>query len=145
MALRIRWEIVRPFVMESNVRIRAHNAQKLRFDLQTCFNNIFIEAEFRGNVQPADVWSAFETDADVSKIGKMLKDWEKLYPKIWKGIGFDDVRETYREVSAESFSDEHITLLADGMRELKEMNRDFLDMAVARAKDLIGRELEKAL
>jgi hypothetical protein len=30
------------------------------------------------------------------------------------------------------------------MRELEEMNRDFLDMAVARAKILISRELEKA-
>src|SRR5262249_44348540 len=43
MALRIRWEIVRPF--SSNVRTLARlNSQKLRFDLQTCFNNIFLEA-----------------------------------------------------------------------------------------------------
>ena len=143
MALRIRWEIVRPFVVESDVRVLAHNAQKLRFDLQTCFNNIFIEAEFRGNFQEGDVWSAFETKAEKDKIERMIREWKGVYQKIWKGIGFGDVRETYSEVSAEPFSNEDITSLADGMRGLEEMNRDFLDMAVARAKDLIGRELEK--
>jgi hypothetical protein len=145
MALRIRWEIVRPFVVESSVRILAHNARKLRFDLQTCFNNIFIEAEFRGNFSQGDVWSAFETDVDKNKIEKMIKEWDGSYQKIWKGIGFGDVRETYSEVSAEPFSDEDITSLADGMRELEEMNRDFLDIAVVRAEILIRRELEKAL
>jgi hypothetical protein len=135
---------VRPFVVDSNVRILAHNARKLRFDLQTCFNNIFIEAEFRGNFQPGDVWSAFEANADKDKIEKMIREWEGVYQKIWKGIGFGDVRESYSDVSAGPFSNEDITLLADGMRELEEMNRDFLDMAVARAKILISRELEKA-
>jgi hypothetical protein len=146
MALRIRWEIVRPFVVESNVGILARiNARKLRFDLQTCFNNIFIEAEFRGNFSPSDVWSAFETEADKNKFEKMIREWDGLYQKIWKGIGFGDVRETYSEVSTEPFSDEDITSLADRMRELEEMNRDFLDMAVVRAKFLIHQELEKAL
>jgi hypothetical protein len=75
----------------------------------------------------------------------MIREWDGLYQKIWKGIGFGDVRETYSEVSAEPFSDEDITSLADRMRELEEMNRDFLDMAVVRAKFLIHQELEKAL
>ena len=47
MAVRIRWEIIRPFA--SNVRRLAQlDARKLRFDLQTCFNNIFLEADFGG-------------------------------------------------------------------------------------------------
>jgi len=54
MALRIRWEIVRPFVLGSNVRLLARiSAKKLRSDLQTCFNNIFVEAEFRGSFSPS--------------------------------------------------------------------------------------------
>src|SRR4029077_9879752 len=57
MAVRIRWEIIRPFV--SNLQMLAVvDPWKLRFDLQTCFNNIFMEAEFRGNYSPADVWTA---------------------------------------------------------------------------------------
>jgi len=60
MAVRIRWEIIRPFA--ANVRRLARlNARKLRFDLQTCFNNIFLEAEFRGNFSPEDVVNAFES------------------------------------------------------------------------------------
>jgi hypothetical protein len=142
MAIRIRWEIVRPFVVKSNVRILSDiNARKLRFDLQTCFNNIFIEAEFRGNFSPSDVWAAFETDADKNKFENMIKDWDKLYQKIWKSIGFSHVRETYGEVSAQAFSNEDIRSLVDGMRELEKMNRDFLDMAVARAKSLVHEEL----
>jgi hypothetical protein len=145
MAIRIRWEVVRPFVMESNVRMLAQvNARKLRFDLQTCFNNIFIEAEFRGNFSPSDVWSAFEAEADKNKFETMIKDWDKLYQKIWKSIGFGDVRETFGEVSAQPFAEEDLTALADGMRELEAMNRDFLDMAVARAKSLVHGELRVA-
>lgn len=85
MALRIRWEIVRPFVLDSNVRLQASiSAKSLRIDLQTCFNNIFIEAEFRGNFSERDVWSAFETEADKDKIEKMIHEWPKLYAKFGK-------------------------------------------------------------
>jgi hypothetical protein len=76
------------------------NARKLRFDLQTCFNNIFIEAEFRGNFSPSDVWSAFEADVDKKKFEEMIGEWDGLYQKIWKSLGFSNVRETYGEVSA---------------------------------------------
>ena len=142
MALRIRWEIVRPFVLDSNVRILAVvNARKLRSDLQTCFNNIFMEAEFRGNFSPIDVWGAFESTVDRDKIEAMIREWEELYPKIWRSLGFPDVSETFNEVSAHPFSDEDIALLDAGMRQLEEMNRGFLDMAVARAKALVQGEL----
>src|SRR5262249_31476090 len=107
MALRIRWEIVRPFVVESDVRMLARmNARKLRFDLQTCFNNIFIEAEFRGHFLPSDVCSAFEIEADKKKFVRMIEQWDTLLQKIWKSIGFSDVKETYGEVSTQPFSDE---------------------------------------
>jgi hypothetical protein len=83
MAVRIRWEIVRPFVLESNLRIlAAFNARKLRFDLQRCFNTIFIEAEFRGNFSPIDVWRAFETSADQSKFQTMIEEWDHTYAKF---------------------------------------------------------------
>jgi hypothetical protein len=44
-------------------------------------------------------------------------------------------------VSAQPFSDEDIALLDDGMRELEEMNRAFLDLAVAKAQSSVHREL----
>jgi hypothetical protein len=142
MALRIRWEIVRPFVLDSNVRILAVvNARKLRSDLQICLNNIFMEAEFRGNFSPIDVWGAFESTADRDKIEAMIRGWEELYPKIWRSLGFPNVSETFNEVCAHPFSDEDIALLDAGMRQLEEINRDFLDMAVARAKALVHGDL----
>ncbi|HEY8650787.1 MAG TPA: TIR domain-containing protein [Chthoniobacterales bacterium] len=141
MAVRIRWEIVRPFVLKSNLRILATNARKLRYDLQTCFNNIFIEAEFRGNFSPDDVWCAFETRADQSKFQTMIEEWGHTYAKIWRGIGFEDVTKRFSEVSEEPFSDQEIALLEAGMRELEKMNSDFLDMAVSRSEVLVQREL----
>jgi hypothetical protein len=142
MALRIRWEIVRPFVLLSNVRILARmNAWKLRVDLQTCLNNIFIEAEFRGNFSPSDVWSAFECSADKEKIEAMIEEWGQLYAEIWQSIGFMDVKETFGEVSVQPFSAQDINLLDAGMRKLEEMNRDFLDRAVVRLKVLVHGEL----
>jgi hypothetical protein len=44
-------------------------------------------------------------------------------------------------VSNQHFSDQDLTLLNAGLRELEEMNRDFLDIAVARAGVLIRKEL----
>jgi hypothetical protein len=144
MAVRIRWEIVRPFVLDSNIRILARvNARKLRFDLQTCFNNIFIEAEFCGNFSPGDVWSAFEDSIDKDKIETMINEWDQLYLQIWRNIGFVDVKETFSEVSAQPFTDGDIASLDAGMRKLEEMNRDFLEIAVARAKVLVQEELGK--
>jgi hypothetical protein len=142
MAVRIRWEIVRPFVLENDVvRLARISAWKLRFDLQTCFNNIFIEAEFRGNFSPGDVLNAFESIADKDKIEAIIKEWEELYPKIWCAIGFPDVTETFSEVLSQPFSAEDIVSLNTAMRKLEEMNGEFLDMAVQRAKVLIHEEL----
>jgi hypothetical protein len=141
MAVRIRWEVIRPFVLVSNVRVLAHNPKKLRFDLQTCFNNIFLEAEFRGHFSEDDVWSAFESEADRSKIDAMIRDWKPLYAKIWQSLGFDDVTETFGEVSDQPFTEEEILSLEAGLDELKKINGDFLDIAVARAEALIGKEL----
>jgi hypothetical protein len=140
MSVRIRWEIIRPFV--SNVRLLAHrDPRKLRLDLQTAFNNIFLEAESRGNYSPVDVWDAFESDEDKSKIESMIEEWNHTYPKIWQGIGFMDVRQTFDEVSDLPFSDEDLALLDTGLRELEQMNRDLLNMVVVRAEVLIQREL----
>jgi len=141
MAARIRWEIIRPFVLGSNIELLALSPRKLRFDLQTCLNNIFIEAEFRGNFSPNDVWSAFESDVDRSKIDAMIKDWPPLYSKIWQSLGFNDVTETFGEVSDQPFTREDIISLGAALHELEKMNSDFLDMAVARAEVLIGKEL----
>jgi len=142
MAVRIRWEIIRPFVLESNVRILAGNARKLRVDLQTCFNNIFIEAEFRGNFSPTDVWSAFESTTDKRKILSMIEEWSQIYAEIWRSIGFTDLKETFSEVSDQPFAAQDIVSLEVGMRKLEKMNSDFLDMAIVRAKVLVQRELE---
>jgi len=81
MAVRIRWEIVRPFVLKSNIRMLARSPRKLRSDLQTCFNNIFLEAEFRGNFSSDDVWGAFESTEERCKIETMVVEWEEVYSK----------------------------------------------------------------
>jgi hypothetical protein len=141
MAVRIRWEIILPFSLLSNIKLLANNPRKLRFDLQTCLNNIFLEAEFRGNFSESDVWSAFESDADRSKIDAMIKDWPPLYSEIWQILGFNDVTETFGEVSDQPFPRQDIILLGARLHELEKMNSDFLDLAVARAEVLIGKEL----
>ena len=140
LAVRIRWEIVRPFA--SNVRAQARvDPRKLRFDLQTCFNNVFLEAEFRGYFSERDVLNAFESDADKKRILDIMTKWRKTYPKIWQGIGFSDVTETFGEVSDQPLTRQDLSLLESGLRELEKMNRDFLSMAVARAEALVQREL----
>jgi hypothetical protein len=141
MAVRLRWEIIRPFV--SNLRwLVTDDPRKLRFDLQTCLNNIFLEAEFRGIYALSDVWKAFESDQDRSKIAMMNEKFKQhTYPKIWKGIGFPDVTLTFGKVSDQPFSPEDLASLEAGLRELEEMNKDFLDIAVGRAAVLIESEL----
>jgi hypothetical protein len=141
MAVRIRWEIIRPFALVAKIELLARNPKKLRFDLQTCLNNIFIEAEFRGNFSPNDVWSAFESDADRSKVDAMMKAWPPLYSEIWQRLGFNDVTETFGEVSNQPFTREDIVSLEAGLHELEKMNSEFLDMAIKRAEVLIGKEL----
>jgi hypothetical protein len=146
MALRIRWEIIRPFVLDSNVRLQASiSAKNLRIDLQTCFNNIFIEAEFRGNFSERDVRSAFDLEGDKDKIEQMIHEWPELYAKIWRDLGFNDIKETFSDVSVEEFAEEEIASLEAGMGQLEEMNREFLEIAVARAKVLVEVELASRL
>jgi hypothetical protein len=71
----------------------------------------------------------------------MIEKFDKTYRKIWKGLGFADVTETFGEVSNQPFSDQDLALLDTGLRELEEMNKDFLDIAVARAGVMIRKEL----
>jgi TIR domain len=138
-AMRIRWEIVRPF--SSNVQTLARlDSQKLRFDLQTCFNNIFLEAEFRGNYSTGDLLDAFE-GADKEKLLDIIDKWNETYPKIWSGIGFSDVTKTFGEVSKEPMSAEDQCLLQSGLQKLERLNRDYLAMAVPRVEVLIQNEL----
>ncbi len=139
MAVRIRWEIVRP--VSSDVRTLARlDSRKLRFDLQTCFNNIFLEAEFRGNFSTADLLNAFQ-GADKEKLLYIIDKWNETYPRIWQSIGFLDVTETFGEVSKETMTDHDLSLLQSELQELERLNRDFLTMSVARAELLIQNEL----
>jgi hypothetical protein len=131
MAVRIGSEIVQPFL--PNLQILAQvDPRRIRFDLQTCFNNILLDAEFRGNNSPADVWMAFESDKDKSKISAMIDTFQDTYPKIWKSLGFDAMQ-TFGEVSDQPFSSEDLALLEAELRKLAKVNRDFLDIAVVRA------------
>ena len=139
MAVRIRWEIVRPFSLKIRTLARL-NSQKLQFDLQTCFNNIFLEAEFRGNFSPEDLLDAFE-GADKEKLLDVIDNWKETYPRIWRGMGFSDVMETFGEVSKEPMSAEDQCLLQSGLQKLESLNRDFLAVAVARVHVLIQSEL----
>ncbi len=67
------------------------------------------------------------------------------YPKIWEGIGFLDVTETFGEVSEQPMSDRDISLLDSGLQVLERVNKDFLGLAVARARVLVQRELRVAI
>ena len=109
--------------------------------MQTCFNNIFIEADYRGNFSETDLWRAFESDVDRQKLEAMITEWDDVYDSIWHALGID--KETFSEVSAQPFKEEDICSLQAGMRRLEEMNRDFLEIAVARAKVLVQGELGK--
>lgn len=112
MAIRIRWEIVRPFA--SSVRTLARlNSYKLRFYLQTCLNNIFSEAEFRGYYSQEDLLNAFDSDADKDNLMDIFDEFNKqTLPKLWQGIGFLDAAETFGEVSSEqSMTDRDLSLL----------------------------------
>jgi hypothetical protein len=140
-AIRIRWEIIRPFVYDSTVRIQARSdPHKLRSDLQICLNNIFLEAEFRGRFSKEELLNAFET-TDQKAILDMHDKWNESYPKIWRGIGFSDVNENFGEVSGEPMREEDLSLLEAGLKGVEKVNRDFLAMAVARGELLIQNEL----
>jgi hypothetical protein len=143
MALRIRWEIVRPFTSRVAALSRL-DPRKLRFDLQTCLNNIFSEAEFRGTFSPADIWTAFENPRDKDSILKMIGDSRDTFRKLWQSIGFNDPMETFGEVSSQPFSKADEILLETGLGELQQMNSDFLQMAAVRLQALIEREVGDA-
>ena len=140
-AIRIRWEIIRPFVYDTTVQIRARSdPYKLRSDLQICLNNIFLEAEFRGKFSKDDLLNAFEATDQNELIG-IYEKWDESYSKIWRGIGFSDVNENFGEVSGEPMRKEDLSVLEDGLKGVEKVNRDFLAMAVARGESLIQREL----
>jgi hypothetical protein len=140
MALRIRWEIVRPFTSKVSTLSRL-DPRKLRFDLQTCLNNIFSEAEFRGTYSPADIWTAFENQQDKDKMLKMINESHDTFRKFWQSIGFNNPMETFGEVSDKPFANEDEILLDTGLAELRQMNEDFLNMAALRLQALIRREV----
>jgi TIR domain len=139
MAVRIRWEIIRPFA--SDIRTQARlDPRKLRSDLQTCFNNIFLEAGFRGNFSKKDLADAFDAP-DKKRLLNIMDEWEEACPTFWRGIGFTDMKETFGKVSAERMTEEDISLLESALQEIETLNRDFLAMAVARGELLIQNEL----
>jgi hypothetical protein len=152
MAVRIRWEIVRPFA--SDVRgLAEDDPYKLRLDLQTCFNNIFLEAGFRANFSKTDLLDAFEP-RDKRKLRDIIKKWNEAYPKIWSGIGFKNMKETFGEgpkgpMAPETFGEvprgpmtpEDVSLLETALHEIEKLNRDFLAMAAARGELMIQSEL----
>jgi hypothetical protein len=138
-AARIRWEIIRPFT--SDVRDLAQvDPKKLRFDLQTCLNNIFLEAEFRSHFSWLDLLKAFD-NPERAKMREINAAFDRVYPKIWQGIGFSNVKETFGEVSDKPMTSEDLSLIESGLQELERLNKDFLAIAAPRAELLIQREL----
>jgi hypothetical protein len=109
-------------------------------DLQTCLNNVFLEAGFRGNFSTTDLLNAFD-DSDKDKLLDIVEKWNDTYPKIWRGIGFTDTRETFGEAPDGPMTPQDVLLLRAALQELEILNRDFLSMAVARGQLLIQREL----
>jgi hypothetical protein len=86
------------------------------------------------------LWIAFE-GADKGKLLDIINKWNETYPRIWRGMGFSDVMETFGEVSQEPMSAEDQRLLQSGLQKLERLNRDYLTMAVPRLEVLIQNEL----
>lgn len=143
MAVRIRWEIVKPFTSRID-NLATENPKKLRSDLQTCLNNIFSEAEFRGTYSSSDVTVAFDKDEEKTTMRQIINASEKTFQRLWRSIGFDNMSETFGKVSASPFSAKDKKLLNDGLAELGDMNARFLGMAAIRLDQLIQEELKGA-
>jgi len=139
-AVRIRWEIIKPFVGDLDGLAKL-DARKLRFDLQTCFNNIFLEAEFRGSYSSGDVLSAFETREQKTKMLAIVEQFDRIYPDIWRSLGFPNASATFGEVSDEPFADGDLALLRESVCALRQLNSDFLAIAMPRAQSLIFDEI----
>ena len=139
MAVRIRWEIVRTF--SSKIRFLSREPSKLRFDLQTCLNNIFSEAEFRGTYSLSNLLDSFDSEKDKEHMQKIIDESDIVFAKIWRGIGFDDPSKTFGDISTDNFAEERIVVLDEGLNELKKINREFLEMAPPRAEALIRKDL----
>ena len=71
----------------------------------------------------------------------IIDKWNKTYPKIWQGMGFLDVTETFGEVSKEPMTEHDLSLLQSEIQEVEKLNCDFLTMAFARAELLVQNEL----
>ena len=54
-----------------------------------------------------------------------------------------DATETFGDVSDQPMTEDEFTLRETGLRELKDLNRQFLEIAPPRADALIKRELNK--
>lgn len=139
MAIRIRWEVIKPFLGQV-APLAAFDARKLRFDLQTCLNNIFTEAEYRGVYSAQDIYKSFDQIADQTAIVGMATTFPPLYARLWRAIGFADPGCTFGEVSAAPLSPEDIAALEGALRDLEAMNRQFLEIAARRTRDLVEEE-----
>ena len=71
----------------------------------------------------------------------IVEKWKETYPKIWRGIGFTDTKETFGEVPGGPMTPEDLSLLKTALQELESLNRDFLSMGIARGALLIQNEL----
>jgi len=69
--------------------------------------------------------------------------FNQTYPDIWKSIGFPNASETFGEVSDRPMTEDELALLEASLRELKELNSQFLEIAPPRADALIKRELTR--
>jgi hypothetical protein len=84
---------------------------------------------------------AFDRAEEKATMRKIINTSQKTFEKIWRSIGFDNVSETFGEVSANVFSARDKKLLNDGLGELGDMNGRFLGMAAIRLEQLIQEEL----
>jgi hypothetical protein len=142
MATRVRWEIVKRFTPDNVSALAKRDPFKLRKDLQTNLNNVFVEFEFRGSFSPENLLEAFKSE-DKTELNEMGEKWPEIYRKIWQSIGLNAI-ETFEEVSKETMKEEDVALLKSKLEELAEMNSNFLRMAVARLKVLIDLEVPEA-
>jgi TIR domain len=140
LAIRIRWEIIKPFFGKT-AALAKFDAEKLRFDLQTCLNNVFQEAEFRGLYSERDIYESFEKPEDKQWIEKIAEDFKPVYRSIWKSIGFPDTDHTFGKISAAPFSPSDMRALQAGLKELREMNQEFLRKGLSRVQQLVDAEL----
>jgi tetratricopeptide (TPR) repeat protein len=142
LAVRMRYEIINPFAR--NIKELSQDSYTLRKDIQTCLNNIFIEAEFRQTYKPEDLIDSFEGSERI-EIRSMIDDSRSAIRRLWSSLGFESSPVSFDEVSDILMTPAEIKDCSESLSVLDGLNARFLRKVWLQAGILIERDLEEPL